>query len=100
MYGPIVQSCASHGLDLERRREKRPRVGAARICQKVHRGAGFDDLAIAHDDDFAGERTDHFQIVTDEEISEAAPLLQIAQEIDDLRLHRHVERRGRLVEDD
>ena len=43
---------------------------------------------------------DHFQIVTDEEIGEAAPLLQIAQKIDDLRLHRHVERRGRLVEDD
>jgi hypothetical protein len=23
---------AGHGLDLERRREKRPRIGAARIC--------------------------------------------------------------------
>src|SRR5208283_3635855 len=73
--GLLVQSRAGHGLDLERRREKRPRIGAARVCQKVHRGAGFDDLAVAHDDDFAGERTDHFQIMADEEISEAAPLL-------------------------
>ncbi len=28
------------------------------------------------------------------------PLLQLAQEVDDLRLHAHVERRGRLVEHD
>ena len=26
--------------------------------------------------------------------------LELAQEIDDLRLHRHVERRGRLIEDE
>ena len=38
------------------------------------------------------------QIVRDEQIGEIAALLQIAQEIDDLRLDRHVERRGRLVE--
>ena len=43
---------------------------------------------------------DDAQIVADEEIGEAVPLLQIAQQIDDLRLHRHVERRGRLVEHD
>jgi hypothetical protein len=38
--------------------------------------------------------------VRNEEIGERAPLLQIAQEIDDLRLHRHVERRGRFVQHD
>ena len=33
----------------------------------------------------------------DEQISEIAALLQIAQQIDDLRLDQHVERGGRLV---
>ena len=50
-------------------------------------------------DDVVGERPHHFQIVADEEISELVALLQIAQEIDDLRLHRHVERGGRLIQD-
>jgi hypothetical protein len=36
--------------------------------------------------------------VADEEIGEAVAGLQFAQQIDDLRLHRHVEGRGRLVE--
>src|SRR5208282_1556440 len=39
-------------------------------------------------------------VVADEEIGELVLLLQLAQEIDDLRLHRHVEGRGRLVEHD
>ena len=30
----LAQSHAGLGLDVERRREKRPRVGAARLCQK------------------------------------------------------------------
>ena len=40
------------------------------------------------------------QIVADEEIGEIVLGLQVAQQIDDLRLHAHVERRGRLVEHD
>src|ERR1051325_11427813 len=36
--------------------------------------------------------------MADEQIGEAVALLQFAQQIDDLRLHRHVERRGRLIE--
>src|SRR6266702_4290632 len=36
----------------------------------------------------------------DEEIAEAEPLLEVEQQVDDLRLHRHVERRYRFVADD
>ena len=39
-------------------------------------------------------------VVADEHVGEAVRLLQIAQELDDLLLHRAVERRGRLVEND
>ena len=38
--------------------------------------------------------------MADEEVGEAALLLEIAQQVDDLRLHRHVEGRGRLVQHD
>ena len=40
------------------------------------------------------------QIVGDEQIGEVLALLQVAQQVDDLRLDQHVERAGRLVEHD
>ena len=43
---------------------------------------------------------DQPQIVRDEQIGQLQLLLQIHQQVDDLRLHRHVERRHRLVEDE
>ena len=42
----------------------------------------------------------HGEVVSDEEIGEAEPLLQLLQQIDDLALDRHVERRNGLVADD
>ena len=41
-----------------------------------------------------------FRSCADEEVGEAAPPLQVAQEVDDLPLHGEIERRGRLVEQD
>src|SRR3546814_15016557 len=35
---------------------------------------------------------------SDEEVGQPVALLQLAEQVDDLRLHRHVERRRRLVE--
>ena len=43
---------------------------------------------------------DHRQVVRDEEVGEAELLLQVGQQVDDLRLDGHVERRHRLVADD
>ena len=43
---------------------------------------------------------DHREVVRDEQVRELNSLLQVHQQIDDLRLHRHVERRHRLVADD
>ena len=40
------------------------------------------------------------EIVRDEDVGQAEPLLQILQQVDDLRLDRDVERRYRLVADD
>ena len=64
------------------------------------RGAFFNNLAVAHDKNVIGECADDAEIVADEEIGDLALPLQFAQEIDNLRLYRHVERGGRLVEHD
>ena len=40
------------------------------------------------------------EVVGDEEVGQAELLLQLLQQVDDLRLDRHVERRHRLVADD
>ena len=42
----------------------------------------------------------HRQIVGNEEIGDTTLLLQFCQQVDDLRLHRHVESRDCLVADD
>ena len=62
--------------------------------------AGLDHLAVAHHQEPARQRGDHAQVVRDEQIGEVAALLQVAQQIDHLRLDQHVERAGRLVEHD
>ena len=55
--------------------------------------------APAHDRDAVGNVLDHREVVADEEIGEAECLPEVAEQVQDLRLHRDVERRGRLVED-
>lgn len=40
------------------------------------------------------------QVMRDEQIGQAALRLQVAQEVDDLRLHGHVQRAHRLITDD
>ena len=47
-----------------------------------------------------GDVLHHRKIVGDEHVGEAQPLLQIAQQVEDLRADRHIERRDRLVADD
>ena len=43
---------------------------------------------------------DDREVVGDEDIGQAEAALQVHHQVDDLRLHRHVERRDRLVADD
>jgi hypothetical protein len=62
--------------------------------------ADLDEPAEIHHPDAARHETHHREIVGDEEIGEAEPVLQITHQIEDLRLDGHVEGRGRLVADD
>ena len=55
-------------------------------------------LAVAQHHHLVGQRAHDLEVVADEQIGELVALLQVAQQVDDLGLHAHVERRGRLVE--
>ena len=74
--------------------------GMPGILEQLLGGAVFGDLAQVHDGDSIAHQSHHAEVVADEEIGETAFLLQFVQEVEDLRLHRHVEGAGRLVEDD
>src|SRR5262249_61021776 len=88
------------GLELEGGGEQGARVPVLTFGEHFGRGARLHHLAVAHDEETAGERGDHAQIVRDEYVGEIAPLLQRAQKIDHLRLDQHVERARRFVKHD
>ena len=61
---------------------------------------GLDDGAEIHHGDAVGDVLDHREVVRDENIGKPQPLLQVAQQIEDLRANGNVERGDRLVADD
>ncbi|BBK40999.1 hypothetical protein STVA_10190 [Allostella vacuolata] len=69
-----------------------------RLAEHLLDRALLDDAAEVHDRDALAHLADHGQVVADEEVGEAVPGAQLGQEVQDLRLDRHVERRGRLVQ--
>ena len=70
-------------------------------CAKSSRAVGdLDDPAEIHHADAARHVADHGEVVADEQVGQAEPVLQVAHQVQDLRLHRDVERGGRLVADD
>ena len=71
-----------------------------RLLEDLFGGTAFHDLAMAQHQDFVGQRPHDLEVVADEQVGELVSGLQVAQQVDDLRLHAHVERRGRLVEHD
>ena len=60
----------------------------------------LDDPSQVHHGHPVRDVLHHREIVRDEQIRESAPLLEVAQQVDHLRLHGHVERRDGLVAHD
>ena len=77
-----------------------PACTGAPAAEDALRGRQLDDAPAVHHRDALADLAHQPQVVRDEEVREAQPLLQIEQQIHDLRLHRDVERRDRLVADD
>ena len=63
-------------------------------------GAGFDDAAVLHDGDAVAEIAHERHGVRDEETGEAVALLEVAQQVDDLRADGDIERADGFVEDE
>src|ERR1700750_2559420 len=61
--------------------------------------ADFNDLPEIHDSDTISDMFHHGKIVRHENVGQAKPILQIAQEIKDLGTDRYVERRHRFIAD-
>ena len=71
---------------------------ARRVEDRLGR-AEFDDAAEIHHAQPVRHVPHHRQVVADEQIGQAEPCLQVAHQVEDLRLHRHVQRRGGFVAD-
>src|SRR6266851_1818227 len=86
------------GIRNRNRRQQRFRVRMLRRGEKRRGRSHLDDLSEIHHRDAVADVLDQSQIVRDEQIRQLQLLLQIHQQVHDLRLHRDVERRDRLVE--
>ena len=70
-----------------------------RIGEQVVDIGALDDLAGIHHQHLVGDLGDDAEIVGDDQDRHAEPLLQVAQQVEDLGLDGDVERRRRLVGD-
>ena len=65
----------------------------------LQRGSELDDATEVHHGDAVRDLADDSKVVCDKDVGEVELLLQVGQQVDDLRLDRDVERRDRLVRD-
>ena len=75
------------------------RIGVLGSAHDRLGGALLHDLAAIEHVDAVDDLADDREVVRDEEVGEPELLLQALEEVEDLRLHRDVERRDGLVAD-
>ncbi len=79
--------------------EQRRSVGMTRMLEHRICRRHLDHPAQVHDDDPVGDVAHHAEIVADEQQRQAEIPPQVHEQVDDLRLDRHVEGRDALVAD-
>ena len=87
-------------VDARHRREELLRVRMLGVREQLDRGRLLDQLALVHDRHAVGEVGDDAHVVGDEDDRGAELVTAAAQQVEDLRLHGHVEGRCRFVRDD
>ena len=91
---------ARRRIEPRHRREQRARVVVLRTIEDVVDGALLFELASLHHEHAVRQPGDHAEIVGDQDDRRVeARACRPSQQIEDLRLHRDVERGGRLVGD-
>ena len=86
-------------LQVRDRVQQQPRIGMARRAEDRLGRTELDDAAEIHHPQPVRHVAHHRQVVADEQVGQAQPRLQVAHQVQDLRLHRHIERAGRFVAD-
>ena len=80
------------------RRDQRLGVRVVRALEQRVAVRGLDDRAQVHHRDPVADVPDHRQVVGDEQVRQPEVVLQLLQQVEHLRLDRHVQRGHRLVE--
>ena len=86
------------GVGPQHRREQRTRVRMARLAEDFDGRPLLDHVAEVHHAHRVGEVLDQRQVVRNQQIGQAVLLLDVREQVEDLRANRNVECRGRLVE--
>ena len=81
----------------QHRIKQRPRIGMLWIAKQGGGLGLFDNTSQIHHRNAAGDMFDDRQIVADDDVGEVKFCPQVIQQIQDLRLHRDVKRRCRLI---
>ncbi len=80
--------------------QKLARIGMLRIFEDRRARADFHDPAQIHHTYLMGDPFDHGHVMADEQVTQAQVRLQVHHQVDDLRLHGHIQRADRLIRDD
>jgi hypothetical protein len=81
------------------RRQKVAGIFVLRIGEDFLGRTGLNNLALGHDADAVSDFANDAEVMRDEQHRHAVLFLQSGQKLEDLRLHGHIERRGRLIGD-
>ena len=84
----------------ESRREQRLGVGMQRIVKQLLGPGLFDNFAEIHHRHFVRHVARRRQVVGNDQIADVVLLLQIHQEVHDLRPDGHIQGRHRLIQND
>jgi hypothetical protein len=81
------------------RAEQRARIVVARAIEHAVHRADLHDASQIHHRDMRADEPHRAQIVRNVQIGQPKPVLERGEQVQDLRAHRHVQRRHRLVAD-
>ncbi len=87
------------GVGIRDRAQQRLRVRVPGVGEDLLGRPDLDDPAEVHDRDPVAEVLRAGQVVGDVDVGQSEVLLEVEHQLEDLRAHRHVEHRDRLVRD-
>ena len=97
---PLDRTQVTHlGLHARHRLEESPGVRVLRAVEHLGGGPVLDRTPGVHHHHGLGRLRDHPEVVGDQDHADVEVALDLVDELEDLRLHRHVERCGGLIGD-